>query len=388
MSERTLADYVTLQRGNTYKSSLLGDEGPVLLGLASIQKHGGFKETNLKRYAGPSDPRILLKPGDIYVSLKDVTQAAYLLGAVSRVPDNIGEGRLTQDTVKLHFIDSDAPREYFYWILRTPQYREYCLAHSTGTTNLALSRSDFLSFPIPPLTVDRKRCVDLLEDIEKKIDLNRRTNETLEAMARAVFKSWFVDFDPVHAKAAGKAPAHMDAETAALFPDAFGEDGLPVGWEVSTVGDEVTVVGGSTPSTKQPEYWEGGTHHWATPKDLSDLGSTVLLSTARKLTDAGVAKISSGLLPAGTLLMSSRAPIGYLAISEVPVAVNQGFAAMKCEGRLSQHYMLIWCQMNQELVLSKANGSTFLEISKSNFKSLPVLVPDAGTRDAFDRFAG
>ncbi|MBC7336210.1 MAG: restriction endonuclease subunit S, partial [Clostridia bacterium] len=83
-----------------------------------------------------------------------------------------------------------------------------------------------------------------------------------------------------------------------------------------------------------------------------------------------------------------RAPIGYLAISEVPVAVNQGFAAMKCEGRLSQHYMLIWCQMNQELVLSKANGSTFLEISKSNFKSLPVLVPDAGTRDAFDRFAG
>jgi type I restriction enzyme S subunit len=84
--------------------------------------------------------------------------------------------------------------------------------------------------------------------------------------------------------------------------------------------------------------------------------------------------------------MSSRAPIGYLAITEIPVAVNQGFVAMKCDHRLSNHYMLIWCQINQDLVLSKANGSTFLEISKSNFKSLPILVPAVGIRNAFNHF--
>ena len=98
---KPLGDYVSLQRGNTYKSALLGKEGPVLLGLASIAKNGGFRSENLKTYGGPSDERMLLGPGDIFVSLKDVTQSANLLGAVARVPNTIHQGRLTQDTVKL-----------------------------------------------------------------------------------------------------------------------------------------------------------------------------------------------------------------------------------------------------------------------------------------------
>ena len=103
MTNRTLANYVELQRGNTYKSALLGQPGPYLLGLGSIARNGGFKGENLKTYGGQSDQRILLGPGDIYVSLKDVTQSADLLGAVSRVPRYVERGRLTQDTVKLVF---------------------------------------------------------------------------------------------------------------------------------------------------------------------------------------------------------------------------------------------------------------------------------------------
>ena len=87
--------------------------------------------------------------------------------------------------------------------------------------------------------------------------------------------------------------------------------------------------GGSTPSTKEPAFWEGGAHSWATPKDLSGLSNPVLLETERRITDAGLTQISSGLLPAGTVLLSSRAPIGYLAVAEVPVAINQGFIAMQ-----------------------------------------------------------
>jgi type I restriction enzyme, S subunit len=98
---KCLGDYVRLQRGNTYQSALLGKSGPTLLGLASIARNGGFRGDNLKTYGGHSDPRILLSPGDIYVSLKDVTQSADLLGAVARVPNSIRSGRLTQDTVKL-----------------------------------------------------------------------------------------------------------------------------------------------------------------------------------------------------------------------------------------------------------------------------------------------
>ena len=180
-----LGDYFELQRGTTYKSAMLGQAGPVLLGLGSIARNGGFKGDNLKTYGGPCDTRHLLTPGDIYVSLKDVTQSADLLGAVARVPLHVPLGRLTQDTVKLVFKQDTAPKTYLYWLLQTPQYREYCRAHSTGTTNLGLAREDFLSFEVPPLTRERQWIVDLVQNIEDKIELNRRMNGALEGMAQA-----------------------------------------------------------------------------------------------------------------------------------------------------------------------------------------------------------
>ena len=164
-------------------------------------------------------------------------------------------------------------------------------------------------------------------------------NETLEAMARALFKSWFVDFEPVRAKAGGREP-DLPSTLWELFPHALDRDGVPHGWELSEIGKEVHAVGGATPSTKDASYWQGGTRHWATPKDLAGLRSPVLLNTARKITDAGMKRISSGLLPTGTVLLSSRAPIGYLAITEVSTAVNQGFIAMVCAKRLPNVFVL------------------------------------------------
>ena len=244
----TLGDYVTLQRGNTYKSGLLGQPGPVLLGLGSIQRNGGFKADKLETYGGESDPRILLQPGDIYVSLKDVTQSADLLGAVAQVPSYVKVGRLTQDTVKLVFKSNDVCPNYIYWLLRTPQYRAYCKAHATGTTNLGLPREDFLSFEIPDLTPERSFLLQTLVLLEEKIELNRRMNETLEAMAQAIFRDWFVDFGPTRRKLAGITDpveimgglvqdASRAAELAALFPETLRDNGLPEGWEATEVGE-------------------------------------------------------------------------------------------------------------------------------------------------------
>lgn len=235
-SQKSLGDYVELQRGNTYKSALLGQPGPVLLGLASIARNGGFRSDNLKTYGGDSDVRMLLEPGDIYVSLKDVTQSADLLGAVSRVPSTISQGRLTQDTVKLNFKDGNAPKDYIYWLLRTPQYRAYCRAHATGTTNLGLPRDDFLSFPVPDITPNRKELVSLLQAFDDKIELNHQTNETLEAMARAIFKDWFVDFGPTRAKAEGR-ELYLSAELWDLFPDVLDDEDKPVGWTTRQASD-------------------------------------------------------------------------------------------------------------------------------------------------------
>ena len=239
-----LGDYVALQRGNTYKSALLGKPGPVLLGLASIARNGGFRSDNLKTYGGSSDERMLLKPGDIYVSLKDVTQSADLLGAIARVPNFIEVGRVTQDTVKLNFTSDAAPKDYIYWLLRTPQYRAYCRAHATGTTNLGLPREDFLSFPIPGLNKARRELVTLLQAFDDKIELNRRMNETLEAMARVIFKDWFVDFGPTRAKAEGRVP-YLASDIWELFPDALDDDDKPEGWETQSVIDQAEWVNGA-----------------------------------------------------------------------------------------------------------------------------------------------
>ena len=217
---KTLRDYFTLQRGTTYKSRLLEQPGPVLLGLATIQRNGGFRSDSLRTYGGDSPKNLLVQPGELYASLKDVTQSADLLGAVARLPVGHAPGRLTQDTVKLEPKFEGVPIDYIYWLLRTPQSRAYCRAHATGTTNLGLPRDDFLALPVPELTATRSSIVNALMALDDKIELNRRMNETLEEMARALFKSWFVDFDPVHAKAtlkhhaANQAPRRGDSAQA------------------------------------------------------------------------------------------------------------------------------------------------------------------------------
>lgn len=236
---RTLGDYFTLQRGTTYKSQLLGQPGPVLLGLATIQRNGGFRRDSLKTYGGESPDKLLVQPGELYLSLKDVTQSADLLGAVARLPVDHAPGRLTQDTVKLEPRHADAPLDYLYWLLRTPQYRSYCRSHATGTTNLGLAREDFLAFPAPEPTADQRRIVSTLGALDDKIELNRRINETLDEIARALFKSWFVTFEPVRAKAEGRDP-HLPTPLAKLFPDSFEDSELgeiPKGWKIGSLGD-------------------------------------------------------------------------------------------------------------------------------------------------------
>jgi len=109
-----------------------------------------------------------------------------------------------------------------------------------------------------------------------------------------------------------------------------------------------------------------------------------LLDTGRSITEAGLAQVSSGLLPRGTVLLSSRAPIGYLAIAEIPVAINQGFIAMKPEAEVSNLFLLFWASTFHEDIVSRANGSTFLEISKANFRPIPTVAPVSTVTAAFD----
>jgi type I restriction enzyme S subunit len=183
----TLGEHIELRRGTTYKSSLKDRPGPYLLGLSSIRRNGGFRRDSLSTYGGESSAEILLGPGELYVSLKDVTQSADLLGSIARVPSDIQQGRLTQDTVRLLSKNTELPSCYVYQTLRTREYREYCRARATGTTNLGLSRADFLSYKIviPPADFLQKfdSTVQLLE---RRCDLNDAESCTLRSLRDAL----------------------------------------------------------------------------------------------------------------------------------------------------------------------------------------------------------
>jgi type I restriction enzyme S subunit len=247
-NKSVLGDFITLQRGKTYKGMLVGEPGPVLLGLGSIEPGGGFRFNKFKTYGGECPENLTLYPGDMYASLKGATKDGSMIGSVARVPPTIEKGRLTQDTVKLVFQDDNEElKRHIYWVLRSPQCRAYCAGHATGSAQVGLRREDFLAFEIPPLGEMQTRLTVLFEAIEDKIELNRRMNATLEEMARALFKSWFVDFDPVRAKREGRQPHGMDAATAELFPDEFEDSELgeiPKGWEWKSITSVADYING------------------------------------------------------------------------------------------------------------------------------------------------
>lgn len=138
---------VTLKRGTTYKGVLVGKAGPALLGLGSIRAGGGFRSDGFKTYGGECPPELMLGPGDLYVSLKGATKDGEMIGSVARVPTTVASGRLTQDTVALQ-VQDPTWRRYLYRLLLTPEYRTYCANRATGSAVVALSREDFLAYPL------------------------------------------------------------------------------------------------------------------------------------------------------------------------------------------------------------------------------------------------
>ena len=328
--------------------------------------------------------RTVLRGGEIVLNL--IAEP----GHSAVVPNELAGHNVSRDVAVIPLIETISARFLDYY-MKSPFAIDWLRARLQGSVTQKINLGTLRELPVPLPRFDEQRLIaGMLGDLDDRIALLRDTNTTLEAIALALFKSWFVDFDPVSAKIQGLAPAGMDEATAALFPDGFnaaeiGE--IPRGWTVLPVGDAVECVGGATPDTKDERYWSPAQHAWTTPKDLSGLASPVLLRTERLISAQGLARIGSGLLPAGSLLMSSRAPIGYLAIAQLPLAINQGYIAMLPGGRLPPLYMLFWCRQNMELIKARANGSTFMEISKKAFRPIPALVPPEPVVSAFEHTA-
>ncbi len=237
---------------------------------------------------------------------------------------------------------------FLYYILVNKRPEIQDIAGGTTQQNLLLKDLREIDIPLPSL-LEQRTIASILSSFDDKIELNRRTNATVEDITHLHFQKFIQE---------------------------------EVGKE-TTIGEAVTVVGGSTPSTSNPAFWVGGNIHWTTPKDLASLQSPILLDTDSKITELGLNQISSGLLPIGTVLLSSRAPIGYLAITQIPVAINQGFIAIRCTDEVPNYFILNWLKAHMEEIIGRANGTTFLEISKSNFRPMKIILPAPENMKAF-----
>ena len=256
----------------------------------------------------------------------------------------------------------------------------------SGSAIPSTNREDFYSLPVtvPPLS-EQRAIAHILGTLDDKIELNRRVNETLEAMARALFKSWFVDFDPVRAKMEGRDPG-LPQHLADLFLDRLVDSELgtiPEGWEVGTLNDSIELLSGGTPRTSIASYWDGDIP-WYTAKDAPSLSDVYVLETERTVTQAGIENSAARVLPVGTTIITARGTVGRLSCLGVPMAMNQ-----TCYGiRGADGYPDLFTYWNVRTAVDelqmRTHGTIFDTITRQTFTLVQMALAPVGLTQAFE----
>lgn len=213
----------------------------------------------------------------------------------------------------------------------------------------------------------QKKIASFLSSLDDKIELNRRINENLEQQAQALFKSWFVDFEPF------KDGKFVDSELGMI----------PEGWRVGTLEEIGQIIGGGTPSKANSSFYCENGIPWITPKDLSINKSKYISRGENDITEIGYRNSSAKKIPAGSVLFSSRAPIGYIAIANNEVTTNQGFKSV-IPTKAGTCFIYLFLQLYKKYIESLATGSTFKEASGALMKSLKLKIPPQSIFENFE----
>lgn len=244
--------------------------------------------------------------------------------------------------------DQILPKFLYYWLL---DHKEYLQSLGVGATFKELSKKtvENIKLDIPPLDEQAKQVE--IRDLKSMIAQKRERQQEL-----------------------------FDEFQIALFHEMFtGKD-----WPMRSLGEVATVVSGATPKTSNEEFW-GGKVNWVTPAELSKLDGIYIGKTERTLTEAGLTSCSVQILPAGSVLLSSRAPIGLIAINTVPMATNQGFKSLIPGPEIDPLYLYFWLKINNKRIQQLGVGATFKEISKSTVIDIKIPLPDLSLRTAFEK---
>ena len=256
--------------------------------------------------------------------------------------------------------------EYLYYVMKSRSFFAQADSYAIGSAQRTISLSSLrkMKIPVPDLT-EQKRLASVLSAFDNLIKVNNRRIKVLEQMAENLYKEWFVRF---------RFPGHESISF---------ENGIPKGWTINRIEDIGSVVGGGTPSTEHPEYWDGDIP-WLTPADLASFSDVYISSGSNFITKDGLKSSSTKMLPKDTVLLSSRAPIGYVAIAKSKICTNQGFKNVICDtNKVVPLYLFYFFKNNKDLLECYASGSTFLELSGGRLKKIKLIVPPKEIQELF-----
>lgn len=303
-----------------------------------------------------------------------------LFGRRSLVEDGAGKCSLVEGLVDDTTFESSiirvrldtrhcVPKFYYYWF-KSHAGRGSIKAIVSGTNIKGIRGTELKKILIPvPTIYEQEAIVDTLWNYDNLIENNRRRIALLEEAARQLYKEWFVRF---------RYPGHEHIPIV---------DSVPEGWAVTTIQEMAETIGGGTPSTKKPEYWDEGNITWFSPTDLTSNDSLVLLDSARKINGRGFARSSAKMLPPEAILMSSRASVGFFGLFDGEACTNQGFISLIPKMDNTRMYLLFNLIDRRDEIIGLATGTTYKEINKSTFRAMPIKLPSAAILSEFEELA-
>jgi len=304
--------------------------------------------------------RHCVKTGDIIYSRRgDIEKCAF----ISQQEEGwlCGTGclriRINEENTNPHFIA---------YQLSTKECKKWIVGNAVGTTMLNLNTGILKDLPLLlPKKMMQDAVVSILSSLDDKIEVNRRINENLEQQAQALFKSWFVDFEPF------KECEVVESELGMI----------PKGWRVGLFIENIDVMPGGTPSTGNSEYWDGGTIPFFSPKDVNGV---YCFETEKRITESGLNNCSSHLYPENTLFITARGTVGKICLTGVPMAMNQSNYALVAKEDVGKFYLYLLAQTLVRVLLKKSNGAVFSAITTRDFKE-PTIMPPAYIMKKFEK---
>ncbi|MEF3355784.1 restriction endonuclease subunit S [Paenibacillus sp. GYB006] len=301
--------------------------------------------------------------------LNDRTILVSINGTLGKVAVYNGEKVVLGKSACYFNVKKNYSKQFVKYVMYSKGFKDYLNTHSTGTTikNMGLKQMRAFKFHIPQLH-EQKAIANILSSLDEKIEVNNQINKKLEEMAQAVFKQWFVDFEFPNEEG-----MPYKSSGGAMVESELGM--IPEGWEVGVINDIGIVTGGGTPSKKREDYYTDKGIPWITPKDLSINKNRYINNGVTDITEEGLKNSSAKLMPEGTVLFSSRAPIGYMAIAGNPLSTNQGFKSVIPYSEYGTEFVYQLLSINKNIIENHASGSTFKEISGGVLKQIKILLP-------------